>query len=108
LLNNADEPTLDIPSAENAAKRKKIEEKIAAATAQLPGKFPGGSDAMDKSLANWERSEAEHAVKWMILCPKAMKSSMPILTLQPDDSILASGDITKSDTYDLTPGSPAG
>jgi len=27
---------------------------------------------------------------------------MPLLTVLPDDSVLASGDITKSDTYDLT------
>ncbi len=31
-----------------------------------------------------------------------MRSSKPTLTILADDSVLASGDITKSDTYDLT------
>jgi hypothetical protein len=37
-----------------------------------------------------------------MLRPAKMQSSMPILTLLDDDSVLASGDITKRDTYDLT------
>jgi mono/diheme cytochrome c family protein len=40
FLNNADEPLMEIPSAEVAARRKEIEAKIAKLTAQLPEKFP--------------------------------------------------------------------
>ncbi|HET6246784.1 MAG TPA: DUF1549 domain-containing protein [Tepidisphaeraceae bacterium] len=59
-------------------------------------------EAFEKSFAHWQETAAAAAVKWTVLRPAEMKSSKPILTLQKDDSVLASGDITKRDTYDLT------
>ena len=59
-------------------------------------------EALDRSFAEWAKRASDQAVKWTVLQPTEMKSSKPILTLLKDDSILASGDITKSDTYDLT------
>lgn len=35
-------------------------------------------------------------------------SNLPLLTVQPDDSVFVSGDITKNDTYDLRFAAPAG
>lgn len=58
-------------------------------------------DALDRAYAAWEKSASAGAVQWTTLRPAEMHSSMPILTALPDDSVLASGDITKSDTYDL-------
>jgi hypothetical protein len=40
FLDNADEPQLEVPSAENTERRKEIEGKLAELTAQLPEKFP--------------------------------------------------------------------
>jgi len=60
------------------------------------------SEALDRALAAWEKRESARAVKWTVLRPDEMHSSMPNLTLLDDNSVLASGDITKSETYDLT------
>ncbi len=38
---------------------------------------------------------------WTVLRPTALKSNCPTLDLLADDSVLVSGDITKSDTYDV-------
>ena len=60
------------------------------------------AEALDRARTAWEKRESAKAVKWTVLRPDEMQSSMPILTLLDDDSVLAGGDITKSDTYDLT------
>jgi hypothetical protein len=57
--------------------------------------------AVDAAFAKWEESAAAKSVKWTTLRPSELKSNSPTLTLLDDDSVLASGDITKSDTYDL-------
>jgi hypothetical protein len=41
-------------------------------------------------------------VIWKPLRPASAKSNLPLLTVQPDASIFASGDITKSDSYELS------
>jgi hypothetical protein len=58
-------------------------------------------ERMETAFAAWVERESKSAVKWTMLRPKSMKSSTPILTLLDDGSVLASGDITKLDTYDL-------
>src|SRR4051812_9223351 len=50
FLNNADEPDYEIPDPAVAKRRAEIETKIAALTAALPERFPGGADALDKSF----------------------------------------------------------
>ncbi len=57
--------------------------------------------AMEKRFADWEKEESGKAVHWQVIRPVEMKSSMPQLTLRTDGSILAAGDVTKSETYDL-------
>ena len=54
-----------------------------------------------KRFAEWLERERSRVVPWKPLRPSEAKSNMPLLTVQPDDSVFASGDITKSDTYDL-------
>ena len=56
---------------------------------------------MAEAFDKWERAAAKNAVKWTVLRPTELKSNSPTLTLLDDDSVLASGDITKSDTYDV-------
>jgi hypothetical protein len=50
----------------------------------------------------WQAEQAPKAVEWTVLRPAEMKSTTPTLTPLADGSILGSGDIVKSDTYDLT------
>ncbi|MCB1278190.1 PSD1 and planctomycete cytochrome C domain-containing protein [Prosthecobacter sp.] len=101
LLNNANEPTYNIPTPEIAAQEKAHAEKIAKLEAELPSKFPGGKAAMESRFAGWMEGESHRASKWEIIRPTAMKTTMPHLELQPDGFILGSGDISKSDVYDL-------
>ena len=102
VLNNADEPDFDLPDAaaeqQYQASLKQAEAKIA----QLPNQFPGGRAAMDKAFAEWLAKERQASVHWTALKPLTAKSNMPLLTIQADNSVLGSGDITKSDTYELT------
>jgi hypothetical protein len=58
--------------------------------------------ALDRAFAVWVDHESAKAVRWTALRPDQMHSTTPFLTLQPDGSILAGGDISKSDTYELT------
>ncbi len=146
FLDNTDEPEMDVPDAEIAAKRTEIEKRIAALISELPRKYavaqahaaktPDSQTATPESRAKpaaepssespaksattpklsatkiddvvaqaveaWRQRESGHAIAWTILRPDELKSSTPTLLLQPDNSVLASGDITKSDTYDLT------
>ena len=44
FMNNADEPKIEVPDAEIAAKRKEIEQKIAKLESELPNKFPPPTD----------------------------------------------------------------
>jgi hypothetical protein len=101
FLNNADEPEIDLPSPEVAARRREQEERLAKLRADLPNQFPGGAERLEKQFAYWLNQERPRAAKWTVLRPVEARASSPQLTVQPDDSVLASGDITKSDTYEL-------
>lgn len=101
FLNNADEPDYEIPDAGTAKARTEIERKIERLRKDLPGKFPGGKEGLEKAFAAWEQRESDRAVIWSILQPTAMKANLPHLTLLADGSVLAGGDQTKSDSYEL-------
>jgi hypothetical protein len=58
-------------------------------------------DLLDQKFAAWERDESEKAIHWTPLHPVEAKSNEPILTTLGDNSVLASGDQTKSDTYEV-------
>ena len=102
LLNNASEPTYHIPTPAIEAQQKAQAEKIAQLEAALPSKFPGGKTAMESRFAGWIEGESHRSSKWQVIRPTAMKTTMPHLELQKDGFILGSGDISKSDVYDLS------
>ena len=101
LLNNADEPTYFIPPADLEAQKSEHARQVAQAEAALPGKFPGGTQALETKLDAWIAVEKPKASRWKILRPSSMKTTLPHLEVQPDGFILGGGDITKSDVYDL-------
>ncbi|MCA9083293.1 MAG: PSD1 domain-containing protein [Planctomycetaceae bacterium] len=63
------------------------------------------TDEREAAFAAWRERERPNAVHWQHLQPTAATSNLPILTIQDDDSIFASGDTAKRDDYhiDLTP-----
>ncbi len=60
------------------------------------------TEAVEKRFADWLTEMRSRAATWIPLRPGKATSNSPLLTPQPDASVLASGDITKSDTYDLS------
>lgn len=102
LLNNANEPTYFIPTPDIEAQKKAQAERIARLEASLPSKFPGGPEAMNKRFTEWLAIEQKTASHWEIICPTKIATSLPHLEQQADGFILGSGDISKSDVYDLS------
>jgi len=72
-----------------------------------------GSDAerraahREQRFAEWVAREQEQAVTWTALTPVRATSNLPRLTIQPDKSIVASGDMSKRDVYDVACAVPA-
>ena len=101
FLNNADEPDYHIPDKAITNQRKQIQSKIRSLLEQLPRKFPGGEQALNKSYQRWLESEEKKTVRWQVITPNKMSTNLPYLHVLDDGSILVGGDQTKSDTYAL-------
>jgi mono/diheme cytochrome c family protein len=56
---------------------------------------------LDQKFAAWQNLEAAHAARWSVLRPVEAVSDLPKLQLLDDGSILASGDQSKRDVYQL-------
>ncbi len=117
FLNNADEPTLPVRGPDITRRRQEIEKRIADLIANLPNRFPPETRArtndtrtiaerrrahLERKFHAWQEREAAHAVRWTVLRPMSAKANLPHLTILDDNSILAGGDQSKSDTYDLS------
>ena len=57
--------------------------------------------AAESAFQKWLGKARETAIRWTPLRPTAATSNLPLLTVQEDASVFASGDISKSDTYQL-------
>jgi hypothetical protein len=119
FLNNTEEPDYAIPSAEVEDRRRELLAKISAMEATIPENFalqnfapspgsqaPGSTEEkrrlfIDSRFGEWEREESAKAVRWEVARAASMESNLALLETQDDGSILASGDVTKSDTYIL-------
>ena len=95
LLNNADEPDLDVPDPEIEQKRRAVSEKIAALERELISKIN------PEEFQKWKEGRLREAVAWTTVRPVELRSTLPRLEVMEDDSVFASGDFTKRDVYDL-------
>jgi hypothetical protein len=114
-LNNADELKRPVADVAIAAQQAAIDRQIADAQQALPSKFPlpaddlaAGQDEaarreanLNRSFETWIQANQPQAVEWIVPRPTKMESGVPHLEVQPDGSILASGDQTKRDVYTL-------
>ncbi len=106
FLNNADE-TAARPARSGAGHRRhQIEHQVAAAEADLPNQFaPGGREGrakFEEEFARWEQTESARAAALdRAASVESAKATLPHLQVQPDDSVLASGDMSKSDRYEV-------
>jgi hypothetical protein len=100
FLNNADEPEMPIPDPALVRRRDEIDREIARLEADLPKRFPAPAK-LEASFEKWAKEEAARVGRWVTLEPTAAKGNLAKLTALPDRSLIASGDQSKSDTYDL-------
>lgn len=85
MLNNADEPELDIPVPELVAKQSEIDRRIAELEADLPNRFPLPDE-----------------FTWTPLKPFAVKTtSGATAEIQSDASVLLSGTNPETDSYEV-------
>src|SRR5262245_16648000 len=85
FLNNADEPVMDIPRADIAARRAEVEKKISQAIDDLPGRFPLEGD-----------------IRWRVASPASIASAAGATVEKLDDgSVRLSGTNPDKDTYTI-------
>jgi hypothetical protein len=117
FFNNADEIEEHVITPELSAQRNPIEKQIAELIASLPGQFPvatkrpeGPSQnsadpdhmaALELAYTAWQKKSKAELEEWQHLPPTRLKSNLATMKVLPDDSVLASGDVTKNDIYDL-------
>jgi hypothetical protein len=116
FLNNTEEPELALPDAAVARRRAELTAQIAALEADLPGRFPLDPDDetaeadpaasrrrhLERRFREWLGTERARTVAWRALTPVAATANLPLLTIEDDGSVFASGDQTKRDTYRVT------
>jgi len=56
---------------------------------------------LEKKFNEWQAQESARAVRWQVLKPAEARSNLPLLTVLDDSSVLASGDMSKRDVYDV-------
>ena len=116
FLNNADEPTIDVPSAEIAAAAGEAEKQIAGREAGLAKLFPADPLAGRATLAAGRAAQAYLEARfdaWLdVERPKAVtldrrssrrrRRATAAADRRADGSVFATGDQSKRDIYDLS------
>jgi mono/diheme cytochrome c family protein len=93
------EPQLELPTPEQEAKRKTLNDEIAKLEMKLRTQTP----ELDAAMAKWEELMRTEPQNWTALMPKAYRSAGgTTLTKQPDNSLLASGATPEFDEYVIT------
>ncbi|MEO0416986.1 MAG: DUF1549 domain-containing protein, partial [Verrucomicrobiota bacterium] len=95
LLNNADEPVLEVPTETSDARLEAHEERIARKEQQLI------SAVKEEEFRNWKADYIAKTASWTSLTPTSMESTKPNLKLEADNVVFASGDFQKRDVYTL-------
>ena len=113
LMNNAEELEIDAPQPDLVFERQRLTAQIDDLMKRLPDQFLAAASPGSKMTAaeqqaflelrceEWRREAAKTAVRWKTLRPARATANVPVLTLLQDDSVLAIGDTTKHDEYDL-------
>ncbi|MEE2946803.1 MAG: PSD1 and planctomycete cytochrome C domain-containing protein [Verrucomicrobiota bacterium] len=93
FMNNTAEPELPLFTPEQEVKKESLEKKIREQLSAL---------SVDKSKYEaWLKNERATAVPWQTIVPAKMNASIGWLEQLEDQSIFASGDTRKHDTYEL-------
>ena len=120
LLNNADEPELEVPVEDILTRQAEIDARIGRMEADRPQHFPldiellntndPSADSEQKQrqthlqqrFAKWAERESKTAVRWQLLRPRhAVSANNATMTVLEDDSLLVTGDRPELDTYEI-------
>ncbi len=89
------EPTLDLPTAEQAERRRALMEELAGLNAQLSSPGPD----IDAQQGTWEIEQHALTREWHVIAPDRVEADEATLTRRADDSVLASGAHPGRDRY---------
>jgi len=96
LMDNADEPEIEVPVPALEEKRNAIRRQMDALEAAA---FAGIDETRYQA---WLAEQKKTRIPWVTLPPLSAKSNMPLLEIEPDHAIFASGDFTKRDLYEIS------
>lgn len=100
FLNNADEPSMQLPDAKLKSQWQENQKQAERLLKKLPDHWPKKQN-LEQAFEAWLNWARQRTVRWQSIRPTRMKTNLPLLTLQKDDSVFASGDTTKQDFYEL-------
>lgn len=106
LMDNTDEPEMDIPDEAVTQDYEKRLSQADALAAELESKWPGNeagakTSDIDALFAQWLTEQRKRFRAWTPLIPKRMSTNLPLLTHEGEGIIFGSGDSTKHDIYEL-------
>ncbi|MCH2203290.1 MAG: DUF1549 and DUF1553 domain-containing protein [Fuerstiella sp.] len=120
MLNNADEPELEVPVEDILTRQAEIDARIAHMEADRPQHFPLDSELpnanglatdseqkqrrkhLQRRFTEWVERESETAVRWHLLRPRhAVSTNNATMTVLEDGSLLVTGDRPELDTYEI-------
>jgi len=96
LMDNADEPEIEVPVPGVEKRRTEIEKQMQALEAKALAQID------EARYQEWLTGQKASRTRWIALPPTSAKSNLPLLEIQPDHSVFASGDFTKRDVYEIT------
>ncbi len=120
FYDQADDLEYDVADEEIADRRAEIDRQITALKSDLAKHYPAGDGKQTPAPENteelaqrrqqqlqqdfevWKQSESAKAADWTVLRPTQLQSSLPILSVLEDQSVLSCGDYQKSETFDVT------
>src|SRR5262249_51810459 len=89
FLNNDDEPSIEVPTAEQQKRR----DEIRAQARELEEKAMRETTNLTQRLAEWQKNAVAAAGQWTVLDPKEWLNFATKSEKQSDGSLLAGGDI---------------
>ncbi len=100
FLNNTEEPELEVLAQEQSTKR--LDLALSATVKQDELREKMGEEPYKSKYAAWKTEERKHLLPWTIHRPSKSEAGPTKLKLLEDGSLLALGDPTKEDVYNLT------
>ncbi|TWT68254.1 PSD1 and planctomycete cytochrome C domain-containing protein [Crateriforma conspicua] len=102
VLNNADEPDLVVTEESAEADYQRRIDRAREQMDRWSAEHLGDDGSLREAFDQFVTAQRQSLTSWTTLNPQTLDSTMPILTVQDDGSVLARGDVTKRDQYQLS------